>query len=147
VRRDGRTQSLSDVDAEACDGRRVAIDAHARRRIARAQAWVGRMKTSRRQTVSGVHTGFDVLSEGRQESSQAEQLSSNLLLSHAEGVGEPLSQEDARAAMGAGRRKAFSVMRAKVPFAGKDQRLNRMLSRVARGVRAGEFSVPIADAG
>jgi histidine ammonia-lyase len=99
VRLDGRTLSLVDVNAVACDGRRVAIDARARRRIARAQVWVGRMMSSRRQVVYGVNTGFGVFSEVRLDSSQAEQLSRNLLLSHAVGVGEPLSQEVVRAAM------------------------------------------------
>jgi histidine ammonia-lyase len=60
---------------------------------------VERIVREKRRTVYGVNTGFGVFADVRLDPSRAEQLSRNLLLSHAVGVGEPLAEDVVRAAM------------------------------------------------
>ncbi len=96
---DGNSLRLTDVVDAARLGRRVAVSSRARRRLARAHEWVQRIIRDKRRTVYGVNTGFGVFADVRLDPSRAEQLSRNLLLSHAVGVGEPLAEDVVRAAM------------------------------------------------
>jgi len=99
LRLDGKNLSLADVAQVARRRQAVAIAAGARRRMSRAHGWVGRIMRSDRRAVYGVNTGFGVFSDVRLDPARAEQLSRNLLLSHAVGVGEPLPDDVVRAAM------------------------------------------------
>ncbi len=96
---DGESLTLAQVEDSARRGRKVTIAASARRRVDRAHEWVRRIVRDKRRTVYGINTGFGVFADVRLDSARAEQLSRNLLLSHAVGVGEPLAEDVVRAAM------------------------------------------------
>jgi histidine ammonia-lyase len=79
--------------------RSVALSGDARSRVAESRAWVDRVVAEGRPTVYGINTGFGVFANRRVAREDAEQLSRNLILSHAVGVGDPLPEEVVRAAM------------------------------------------------
>jgi len=71
----------------------------ARARIAEARAWVDQVVARGAPTVYGINTGFGVFANRHVPREEAEQLSRNLILSHAVGVGDPLPKDVVRAAM------------------------------------------------
>jgi histidine ammonia-lyase len=93
---DGQSLTLADIEDVALRGRPVAI----------APAALGRVRASREliegilaegQTVYGVNTGFGKLSDVRIPDGSLAQLQTNLVRSHAGGVGQPLSEGESRA--------------------------------------------------
>ncbi len=84
--------------AAVADGAEVSLSLQAEERVARARACVDRWVQSD-IPVYGVTTGFGALAEVRVPADQLLQLQHNLILSHAAGVGEPLSQRETRAMM------------------------------------------------
>jgi histidine ammonia-lyase len=82
----------------AREARPVAISLAARRRIRDSRALVERWTREGRR-VYGITTGFGALADVAVDTSQAKRLQTNVLLSHAAGVGEPLPEEVVRAAM------------------------------------------------
>ncbi len=93
---DGRTLSLDDVAAVAMEGRPVALDTAARKRVEASRAVVEDILASG-QVVYGINTGFGRLAEVRISPGEVERLQLNLLRSHACGVGEPFSEATVRA--------------------------------------------------
>src|SRR5687767_3824449 len=93
---DGQRLSLAEVSAVARAGERVALAAKARARIEQSRLVVERIIAENR-TVYGINTGFGKLSDIRIDPSQIRELQLNLVRSHACGLGNPLSIEEARA--------------------------------------------------
>jgi histidine ammonia-lyase len=89
--------SLEQVAAVA-NGAAVALAPGARGRIEAARALVER-KAAAPEPVYGVTTGFGALAEIKVGRAELEALQRNLILSHAAGVGHPLSRRETRAMM------------------------------------------------
>jgi histidine ammonia-lyase len=86
-------QQIADVAARR---ERVALAAEARERVERARHVVEQIVKEGR-TVYGVNTGFGKLSDVSIERADLRQLQLNLVRSHSCGLGDPLSEEEARA--------------------------------------------------
>ncbi len=95
---DGSSLSLGDLGRVAEGGARVALAPAARERIAAARALVDRLAESPKPTY-GINTGFGTLAEIPVARGDLEKLQRNLILSHAAGVGAPLSAPEARGLM------------------------------------------------
>lgn len=92
----GQPLNLSDIVAAAQSSVAVRI----------SEAAIGRMRSSRQlvegivargETVYGISTGFGKLSDVHIPAAELKHLQTNLVRSHAAGVGEPLSSEETRA--------------------------------------------------
>lgn len=92
----GQPLTLDAVVAVARHRTPVALCDEARARIAASRAQIERIVAEGR-TVYGVTTGFGKLANVRIEAHDVRQLQRNLVVSHAMGVGEPLSTEIVRA--------------------------------------------------
>lgn len=92
----GQPLTLDAVVAVARHRTAVALCSEARARIAASRAQIERIVAEGR-TVYGVTTGFGKLANVRIEAHDVRQLQRNLVVSHAMGVGEPLSTEIVRA--------------------------------------------------
>jgi histidine ammonia-lyase len=92
----GQRLSLAQVAAVAAQTESVSLSSSARSRVEEARSVVERIVAEGR-TVYGVNTGFGRLSDVRIERSELRQLQLNLVRSHACGLGDPLSIEEARA--------------------------------------------------
>ncbi|HZI61760.1 MAG TPA: histidine ammonia-lyase [Pyrinomonadaceae bacterium] len=86
-------QQIADVAARR---EQVALSAEARDRVQLSRQVVEKIVAEGR-TVYGVNTGFGKLSDVSIERSDLQQLQLNLVRSHSCGLGEPLSDEEARA--------------------------------------------------
>lgn len=95
---DGTNLTVSLVHQIASDGARVTLDDRAREQI-RAARDVVEDAVARNGSIYGVTTGFGRLKNVRIEPAEAKALQRNLIISHASGVGEPLSREAARASV------------------------------------------------
>jgi histidine ammonia-lyase len=84
--------------AAIAHGARISLSAHALERIAHARALV-EVIVARRLRCYGVNTGVGALCDVLVDEAQQSALSHNILLSHACGVGEPLSRHETRAIM------------------------------------------------
>jgi len=93
---DGQALTLAEIEAVSLGGRAVRV----------AEAALERVRASRRliegilaagQTVYGVNTGFGKLSDVSIPAGKLAQLQTNLVRSHAGGVGQPLSEGESRA--------------------------------------------------
>jgi len=87
---------IDEVVAVARDRVPVDVGARAVERIAKSRALVERWVAEER-VIYGITTGFGALSDTRISKDQTRELQRNILLSHAAGVGEPLSDEVVRA--------------------------------------------------
>jgi histidine ammonia-lyase len=96
IKLDGQRLSLAEVVAVARGEERVSLGAEARARVENSRRVVEAIVTEDR-TVYGVNTGFGKLSDIRIDQSQLRDLQSNLVRSHACGLGAPLSIAEARA--------------------------------------------------
>ena len=92
----GQALSVAEVLAVACHYTPVALGDESLQRIQAARALIDTIAAEGR-TVYGVTTGFGHLSKVRIQHEQLVDLQQNLLRSTAAGVGEPLSEEVARA--------------------------------------------------
>jgi histidine ammonia-lyase len=93
---DGQALTLAEIEAVALRGRPVGIAATALARAAASRGLIeGILATG--QTVYGVNTGFGKLSDVRIPSGSLAQLQTNLVRSHAGGVGQPLAEAESRA--------------------------------------------------
>ncbi len=92
----GTPLSIADVVRVARHGDPVHLAEDARRRILRSREYVEALVAADR-TVYGITTGFGRLASVRIAASDVRQLQRNLLVSHAMGVGAPLSTEVVRA--------------------------------------------------
>jgi histidine ammonia-lyase len=92
----GQPLSLAEIEAVAVSRIRVEIASAARERVAASRALIERVLASG-QTVYGVNTGFGKLADVRVSNENLAQLQTNLVRSHAGGVGQPMSEAEARA--------------------------------------------------
>ncbi len=92
----GADLTVADVEAVARHGARVALDVHARERMAEARAVIDAL-VARGEVVYGVTTGFGDLATTFIPPEDTARLQENLLASHAAGVGRPFPREVVRA--------------------------------------------------
>ena len=96
---DGRSLTIADVVRIAREpGVQVGLDTAARDALVRSRALVQRAIDTG-QTIYGINTGFGKLANVRVAVHQLEQLQTNLIRSHAAGVGAPLPSGVVRAVM------------------------------------------------
>ncbi|MDG1480746.1 MAG: histidine ammonia-lyase [Myxococcota bacterium] len=95
---DGHSLTIQHVVEVARHNRTVALAASARTEMLRSYAWVAQASRGE-MPVYGVNTGFGSLARVRIPPEDSEQLSVNLIRSHAAGVGEPMPVEVVRAMM------------------------------------------------
>jgi histidine ammonia-lyase len=93
---DGQPLTLDEIEAVAVHGRPVALAPSAMTRAAACRQRI-EMIVASGETVYGVTTGFGRLSDKRIPAESLAQLQTNLVRSHACGVGKPLSIPEARA--------------------------------------------------
>jgi histidine ammonia-lyase len=93
---DGQPLSLAEIEAVALDGCRVEIAASAYERMTEGRALIEEILATG-QTVYGVNTGFGKLADVRVPADKLAQLQTNLVRSHAGGLGNPLAEGEARA--------------------------------------------------
>ncbi len=94
----GNTLTIENVVAVARQRENVRLDPVARQRVVQSQGWVGEILAHNRP-VYGINTGFGIFAERNISPHDAEELSRNLILSHAMGTGPELPAEVVRAAM------------------------------------------------
>ena len=92
----GADLTVADVEAVARHGARVALDVHARERMAEARAVIDTL-VARGEVVYGVTTGFGALATTFIAPADTARLQENLIASHAAGVGRPFPREVVRA--------------------------------------------------
>lgn len=93
---DGNSLTLEQLEQIASRQVRVGLAPEARERLARARALVDRIAAGD-AAAYGINTGFGNLAEVRIAKEDLGLLQRNLILSHAAGVGEPLSLPETRA--------------------------------------------------
>lgn len=99
IQLDGEHLTIEQVVAVARSSQPVALAASARPRIDASRAWVDELIARGSPTVYGINTGFGVFANVPIRADQSARLMRNLILSHSAGVGAPLDEEVARAAM------------------------------------------------
>jgi histidine ammonia-lyase len=92
----GQPLTLSEIEAVALDGCRLAVAPEAVQRMTASRALIEEI-LAEGQTVYGVNTGFGKLADVRIAPENLAQLQTNLVRSHAGGVGQPLSVGESRA--------------------------------------------------
>lgn len=93
---DGSSLTLEDIRDVAQLNRQVALSHEAGQRVDAARALVERV-ADRDAPAYGINTGFGTLAEVRIDKKDLRELQRNLIVSHAAGVGQPLSVAEARA--------------------------------------------------
>jgi histidine ammonia-lyase len=93
---DGQALTLAEIEAVGLRGRPVAIADAASARVRVSRELIEGILAAG-QTVYGVNTGFGKLSDVSIPSGSLAQLQTNLVRSHAGGVGQPLSEAESRA--------------------------------------------------
>lgn len=91
--------TLDDIVRVARHNAPVHLDPAARDKISASRAWVEQIVARGEPITYGINTGFGVFANVQVSGAQARDLMRKLILSHAVGVGEPLSPEIVRAAM------------------------------------------------
>ena len=92
----GQSLTLGEIEAVSVFNQRVSIAPEAAARMAASRATIEKILDAG-QTVYGVNTGFGKLSDVRIPAESLAQLQTNLVRSHAGGVGNPLSEAESRA--------------------------------------------------
>jgi histidine ammonia-lyase len=93
---DGQALTLEEIEDVSLRGRPVGIAPAALERIVASRELIEGILAAG-QTVYGVNTGFGKLSDVRIPAGSLAQLQTNLVRSHAGGVGQPLSEAESRA--------------------------------------------------
>jgi histidine ammonia-lyase len=93
---DGQALTLAEIEAVSLHGCRVEVAAAALERIDASRELIEGI-LAEGQTVYGVNTGFGKLADVRIAAGSLAQLQTNLVRSHAGGVGQPLSVAESRA--------------------------------------------------
>ena len=127
---DGDTLTIEEVLAVSHGRARPELAPEARERVRRARAFVeARLEDG--EAHYGINTGFGTLAEVRIPRGDLERLQRNLVLSHATGVGAPLSLPETRALM---------LLRANVLAKGvsgiREETLDLLVAMLERGVIA-----------
>jgi histidine ammonia-lyase len=92
----GQALTLFDIESVASQQRPVSLNSEALDRILRSRLVIESILETG-QTVYGVNTGFGKLADVRIPADRLAQLQTNLVRSHACGLGEPLSEAESRA--------------------------------------------------
>src|SRR5688572_29298160 len=92
----GQSLTIQQIAGVAARREHVSLAAEARERVERARQVVEKI-VSEGRTVYGVNTCFGKLSDVSIDRADLRQLQLNLVRSHSVGLGEPLSDEEARA--------------------------------------------------
>ena len=92
----GEPLRLAEIESVALNGCRVELAESAKERMAAGRAMIEEILRTG-QTVYGVNTGFGKLSDVHVPPDKLAQLQTNLVRSHAGGIGQPLSEAEARA--------------------------------------------------
>src|SRR5712692_5086411 len=95
---DGASLTLEDLEAVARGRRRVSVAPHARERVVRARRVVDEA-VARNEVVYGVTTGFGNFADVVIPAARLRELQTNLVRSHAAGVGDALPEAETRALM------------------------------------------------
>ncbi len=93
---DGQPLTLAEIEAVSLNGCKVTVAPAALARMAQSRDLIETI-LAEGQTVYGVNTGFGKLSDVRIQPEKLAQLQTNLVRSHSGGVGQPLSEGEARA--------------------------------------------------
>ena len=93
---DGRALTLAEIEAVSTGLARVEVSSEAIARVLRSRQVIEAILNTG-QTVYGVNTGFGKLADVRIPAEHLAQLQTNLVRSHACGLGDPLSEAEARA--------------------------------------------------
>jgi histidine ammonia-lyase len=93
---EGQPLTLAEIEAVAVGRRRVALASAALERVAAGRACIEQILAAGR-TVYGVNTGFGKLADVHIPPESLAALQTNLVRSHACGLGEPLSEPESRA--------------------------------------------------
>ncbi|HEY2472318.1 MAG TPA: histidine ammonia-lyase [Terracidiphilus sp.] len=93
---DGQPLTLNEIDEVALDRHAVEVAPAALRRVAESRGLIENILGAG-ETVYGVNTGFGKLADVRIPGDKLAELQINLVRSHAGGVGQPLSEAEARA--------------------------------------------------
>jgi histidine ammonia-lyase len=93
---DGQPLTLAEIESVSIAQRSVVIAPTALARMAQSRTLIEEI-LSAGETVYGVNTGFGKLSDVRIPAGNLAQLQTNLVRSHAGGVGQPLSESESRA--------------------------------------------------
>jgi histidine ammonia-lyase len=94
----GETLTISLVKHIARDGKKISIDPASMEAVKKTRLYVEDLVASK-QVVYGITTGFGKFSDVVISGDEAIQLQKNLIISHACGIGSPLSEEVTRAIM------------------------------------------------
>jgi histidine ammonia-lyase len=92
----GNPLSIAEIESVAVQHRSVAIASEALTRVAQSRQVIEQILNTG-QTVYGVNTGFGKLADVRIPAHSLAQLQTNLVRSHACGLGDPLSESESRA--------------------------------------------------
>src|SRR6266704_2754328 len=92
----GQSLTLREIEWVSVGARPVEIASAAQARMAASRATIEEILAAG-QTVYGVNTGFGKLSDVSVPADKLAQLQTNLVRSHAGGVGQPLSEAESRA--------------------------------------------------
>lgn len=92
----GQPLGLNEIEDVAMRRCRVEVALAAKERMAASRALIEKI-VAEGQTVYGVNTGFGKLADVRISNDKLAQLQTNLVRSHAGGVGQPMSEAEARA--------------------------------------------------
>jgi histidine ammonia-lyase len=95
---DGRSLTIQEVSEVARDCRPVRLNNRARKVVQKTEMDLREIASSE-NPVYGVNTGFGIFADHRIRSDQLMQLSRNLILSHAVGIGDPFPEDVVRAAI------------------------------------------------
>lgn len=98
IRIDGETLTIEDVVEAAYERAKVSISETVKAKVKRSRQVLEKL-LEKGETIYGVNTGFGALSNHVISKEKLKQLQTNLILSHAAGVGKPLSKEVVRAVM------------------------------------------------
>src|SRR6266704_1425323 len=90
---DGRPLTLAEIESVAVHHRTVDISPEALTRVAQSRQVIEQILETG-QTVYGVNTGFGKLADMRIPADRLAQLQTNLVRSHACGLGDPLSEAE-----------------------------------------------------
>ena len=93
---DGQPLTLAEIESVSLARRPVVVAPAALARVAQSRALIEEILAAG-ETVYGVNTGFGKLSDVRIPAGNLAQLQTNLVRSHAGGVGQPLSEAESRA--------------------------------------------------
>jgi histidine ammonia-lyase len=92
----GQPLTLSEIESVAAERRLIVLASEAVARVAQSRQVIESILETG-QTVYGVNTGFGKLADVRIPADRLAQLQTNLVRSHACGLGEPLSEAESRA--------------------------------------------------